>query len=203
MRFHPLALVLCGLSLVASAKDAPEAKTAKAKVKVPSFTMPSLGEVPRAEGLTQKKAPTMSGATRTAAKSPSYEVLEIAHAAGFTAGPNGPQPLGTYMKAVDLKGKPLSTERFSTLVTIRSEQKQGAPIDVAVLDTRGDTVLSATGEFSFVDQQGDPAKGYTTRYQIDWEPSPVRGPGAYKVLVRIGGRPMGTWPLVVQMDPVR
>lgn len=199
---RPLALVLalCVGPLVASA-EAPakaSAREKKPKVKAPSFSLPSFGELPKAEGLTEKKSEVQPSQTKSAAKDPTYAVLEVRHAAGFSGGPTGPQPLGNYLEALDVRGKPLSTERFSTVVTIQSAAKLGAPIDVAVLDTRGDTVLSATGEISFVDQKSD-----TTRYQIDWDPSPVRGPGAYQVLVRIAGRPMGTWPLKVRADPSR
>jgi hypothetical protein len=34
-------------------------------------------------------------------------------------------------------------------------------------------------------------------YMVDWDPTPTRAGGDFKVLIRIGGQVMGTWPLKV------
>lgn len=198
MRSLRLSLPLLAL-LASPLASADEAKAkASAKVKAPSFSLPSFGELPKAEGISEKKTRTETPSIRRAESAPVYEVMEVKHAAGFTPGATGPEPIGNLLEALDVRGKPYETERFSTVLTIRSAQRVGAPIDVAILDTRGDTVMSATGEFTFADTKAD-----TARYQIDWDKSPVRGPGAYQVLVRIAGTPMGTWPLKVRVDPAR
>jgi hypothetical protein len=63
---------------------------------------------------------------------------------------------------------------------------------VVVLDARGDTAMSASGTLSFSGVAGD-----VSEYTVDWEPTVCRGPGAYSVLVRVAGQPLGTWPLTV------
>ena len=40
-------------------------------------------------------------------------------------------------------------------------------------------------------------KGDEVDYVIEWDPVPCRFSGDFQVVVRVGGQPMGTWPLKV------
>ncbi len=84
------------------------------------------------------------------------------------------------------------TERFTTAVRLKSPQRASAPIELALLDPRGDTALSASGEVSFKTVKGDEVD-----YLVDWDPVPLRAGGDFQLLIRIAGQPMGTWPLKI------
>jgi len=192
---RPALLCLC-LSAVALAADPAPAKKKPSNVKVPSFTLPSMGEVPKGEGLQKAKAdapPPGPSATRPA--DATYTVTKVAFAKQFVHGPGGQQPVQPFT-SVALRGSPLTTEKFSSLVKVKCPQKVNAPIELAVLDPRGDTAMSASGELVF--------KGATTdevEYLVDWDPTPARAGGKFQLLVRVGGQPMGSWPLVVEQKP--
>ena len=189
---RPALLCLC-LSAVALAADPAAAKKKPSNVKVPSFTLPNMGEVPKGEGLQKQKAdapPPGPSATRPA--DATYTVTKVAFAKQFVHGPGGQQPVQPFT-SVALRGSPLTTEKFSSLVKVKCPQKINAPIELAVLDPRGDTAMSASGELVF--------KGATTdevEYLVDWDPTPARAGGKFQLLVRIAGQPMGSWPLMVE-----
>jgi hypothetical protein len=139
----PAGLLLC-LSAVALA-GAPVAAKKKPPVKVPSFTLPSMGEVPKADGLQKPKAdapPPGPSATRPA--DAAYSVTKVVFGKQFIHGPGGQQPVQSFT-SVALRGNPLTTEKFSSLVKVKCPQKVNAPIELAVLDPRGDTAMSASG----------------------------------------------------------
>jgi hypothetical protein len=195
---RPALLCLC-LSAVALAADPAPSSSAKKKktdVKVPSFTLPSMGEVPKGEGLQKQKAdapPPGPSATRPA--DATYTVTRVMFAKQFVRGAGGQQPVQPFT-SVALRGSPLTTEKFSSLVKVKCPQKVNAPIELAVLDPRGDTAMSASGELVF--------RGATTdevEYLVDWDPTPARAGGNFQLLVRIAGQPMGSWPLVVEQKP--
>jgi len=196
---RPALLCLC-LSAVALAADpAPSSGATKKKpstVKVPSFTLPSMGEVPKAEGLQKPKADAPPPGPSTARPADvTYTVTKVQFAKQFVHGPGGQQPVQPF-SSVALRGSPLTTEKFSSLVKVKCPQKVNAPIELAVLDPRGDTAMSASGELVF--------KGATTdevEYLVDWDPTPARAGGKFQLLVRVGGQPMGSWPLVVEEKP--
>lgn len=188
MRAAALALAL--LALPAFAGDPPPAKKpAKKKPQAPTFTLPSLGEVPKAEGIRRSTRDVADPSSRTVATDATYKILSITHGKAFTGSPEGAVPVGAPLEQVKIKDDK-HTEKFATVVRVRSPQRQGAEIEVAILDPRGSTALSASGTVSW---RG--AKGDDTEWVVDWDPSPVIGPGAYQVLVRVAGQPMGTWPL--------
>jgi hypothetical protein len=188
---RPLLLAALLLALPYLAQEAKGAK--KDSLGLSGLRMPSLGSVPKAEGLQAPKAAPLPEGTRQSGGPAQYKVVEVVHAAGFVAGEKGPQPMGEPLTQVSLKGKPPTTERFSTLLRVDSTSPSGAPIEVLVLDGRGETVMQSSGRLSF---------GGTTssHFQVDWTPSGLRRGGTYQVLVRVAGEPLGTWPLEVRQQ---
>lgn len=197
MRPFQLFLSLCVVSAVALAGDSAAAKKKKTDLKVPTFTLPNMGEVPKGEGLQKPKEEPMTapGPSTERPADATYKVTKVLFAKQFVHGPGGQQPVQPF-NSVALRGNPLTTEKFSSLVKVKCPQKVNAPIELAVLDPRGDTAMSASGELVF--------KGATTdevEYLVDWDPTPTRAGGNFQLLVRIAGQPMGSWPLLVEQKP--
>ncbi len=122
-----------------------------------------------------------------------YEVVKVTHGKSFMHSPSGATPVGGALESIALTGNPPSTEKFSSVIRVKCPQKMNAPIDVVVLDPRGDTFMSAQGELNF-----RAAKQELVDWTVDWESTPARGGGNFQVLIRIGGQVMGTWPLKVE-----
>jgi hypothetical protein len=171
---------------------APGAAARKAGLDVRQLKLPSLGGVPKAEGVTVPVSGTsaLPEGTRTLVGA-RYSVVGVVHAAAFAPAAAGPRPVGPPLTALALAGQPRQTPRFSTLVRVRSPARAGAGIEVALVDAGGDTVMGTTGTLAF-----GPAE--ETTFQVDWAPTAVRQAGAYQVLVRVAGEPLGTWPLEVR-----
>ena len=162
------------------------ARTVKKK---PAMTVPALGlgglaTIPKGEELGAAGSEGRGSGPSVKSVDERFEVLSVQHAQSGGA--------RTALSQVGASGAPLRTEPFSSRVRVRSAARRTAPIEVVVLDVRGDTVMSASGTLSYSGLQGDAAE-----YTVDWDPTPVRGPGAYSVLVRVAGQPLGTWPLTV------
>lgn len=168
-------------------------KPEKKKAKPPAFTLPSLGEVPKADGATRRTS-TDELSAKAAGSDATYSVVKVSHAKAFGGAANAAVAVSP-LEIVKLRGAPVRTEKFSSVIRVKSPQKVGAPIDVVILDARGDTAMSASGELTYRGAKGDEAE-----WLVDWDPSPVRGPGQYSVLVRIAGQPMGTWPLQIAAE---
>jgi hypothetical protein len=115
------------------------------------------------------------------------------HGKSFIRSPEGAKA-ATPFPQVTVTANPYMTEKFSSVVRVKSPAKKNARIEVAILDQRSDTVMEASGELRF--GTGDEAE-----WQVDWEPSGIRNPGEFQVLVRIGGNPLGTFPLKVALAP--
>jgi hypothetical protein len=191
---HRLPLLLASLVLGAptlAAGGGTGRPADKKKVDLSGLRLPSLGAVPRAEGLEAPKAAPAVQTTRAAAGPARYEVVELVHAAGFSHGPGGPRPMGPPLTAVSLAGRPALTSAFSTLLRVRSTARVGAPVEVVVLDARGETVLRSSGTLVFSGSD-------VTHFLVDWEPTPLERGGPHQVLVRVAGEPLGTWPLEIR-----
>jgi|GEM_PF-3449001 len=161
-------------------------------ISVPTITLPALRDLPKAEGIkspaVEKAAtePTISTATGT------YQVVKLHHARSFLQARVGPLPIGGTLTSVKLSGNPLTIEKFSTAIRVKSPQKINARIEVAIVDFRGDTVMSSAGELRFRAARGDQVD-----YTVDWDPVPWRAAGDLHVVVRVAGQPMGIWPLTL------
>lgn len=153
--------------------------------------IPSFGEIPKAGDL-KKATPDESAESGPSATSTasSYSVVHIIHAKALIRSPSGATAAGPALNVIPLSGKPLSTEKFTTVVRVKSPQKKSAPIEVTISDPRGDSALWANGELSFRGVKGNEAD-----YVVDWDPTPCRSGGEFKLMVKVGGQVLGTWPM--------
>ena len=159
------------------------------KAKAPEISLPSFAEIPKAENL---KPPQVDPDQRPRASETHFSVVKIEHAKSFRSSTSGNLPVGSALAAISLSGSPPSTERFSTLVRVKSHDKVPAPIRVAILDPSGNPAMSADGQLSFRGVKGDEVE-----YLVEWDPTPCRAGGAYQVAVRVAGQELGFWPLRV------
>jgi len=166
-------------------------------VSVPTITLPALRDLPNAEGM--KRPAVEKGASEpTVSNVPAtYRVVKLQHARSFLQARVGPLPVGGTLTSINLSGKPLTTEKFSTAIRVKSPQRVNARIEIAIVDFRGDMVMSSAGELRF---RG--AKGDEVDYTVDWDPVPWRAAGDraagdFQVVVRVAGQPMGLWPLTL------
>lgn len=183
-----LVLASLSLALVAQAAD-PRLKGAK-KESAPKLDLglPTFKAIPKGQKLEKPKD------AAEAQQSPSgtrvdegYTVVRVVHGKAFMRGPDGARP-STPFPHVNVSGNPYTTEKFSSVVRLKSPGKKNTRIEVAILDPRGDTMMEASGELRF--GTSDEAE-----WQVDWDSTGVRNPGEFQVLVRVGGNPLGTFPL--------
>jgi hypothetical protein len=186
MRHLPLLAVALSLSGWAAGSSKP----AKQKFDVPNLGLGNVGgEIPKADDLKKPETGSQDLGLKSSAKDVKYQVVKVEHATDFTGGPHGGKAVGP-LEAVVLSGEPPTLQKFATRVRVKASARVNAPIELVILDARGDTALSGNGEVVF--GQGDEAD-----YLMDWAPVARPSGGDYKVLVRIAGQPMGTWPLKV------
>ncbi len=185
-------LLLAGFFLLSSAAPAQEPKPklkGSKKERAPKIDLglPTFGALPTGDGMKKldEKAPTERSSPTSV---PAYGVVSVQHGKGFVPTPTGSKPSLPFL-AVTASGSPLVTEKFSTVVRVRSSELRSASIEVLVLDPRGDTVMDANGELAF--------KADETEWSVDWAPTAIRAPGAFEVVVRVGGQPLGTFPLTI------
>ena len=188
-------VVLCIASL-ALAADKPKAKAggkgAGPKLDLGLGPTTPMGGLPM-DKLEKPKEATADQQTRTSAASEPYTVLAVLHGKSFAKGPKGSAPAAPFPGLV-VAGDPPTSERFSTVVRLRSPEKRNTSVEVAVLDVRGDTVMEASGQILFGNAE-------EAEWSVDWQPSWVKRKGPLQVLVRVGGNPLGTWPLPVVDAP--
>lgn len=157
----------------------------------------NLGNVPSAHGIEAPKEKAADGPKATPAHA-EYTVVRVVHGKGFLRTPDGAKPSAPY-DSVATDGDPPTTEKFSSVVRVKCTQKVNAPIELAVLDARGDTLMEAKGEIVF---RG--VKESEVDYTVDWDRTQlIRGPGDYQVLVRVAGTPLGTFPLKIAPPPAK
>ena len=132
----------------------------------------SLADEPKLKGSKKEGAPKLDLGLPKFGEIPKDQKLESAKSK--TDEQNGPST-------------PKVDEGYS-VVRVKSPGKKGSSIDVVILDQRGDTVMEASGQLRF-------GNGVEAEWQVDWEPTAIRNPGDFQVLVRVGGNPMGTFPL--------
>lgn len=192
---------LCGtavlLSSAAGLAASPGSKTAKASAPTtaPKLEIPKLSPIPKADGAVATQPVAAQETLKTAGASAQYSVVSVHH---LKRGDSGNAPLSE----IAISGSPPSTPLFRSVIRVKCSQKMGAPIEVVVLDPRSDTVMTASGQFHFATgKKGKGAGDYETEYTVDWEPTPWPRGGAFRLLVRVAGQPMGTWPLTVKGLP--
>ncbi|MFO0600473.1 MAG: hypothetical protein U0228_34510 [Myxococcaceae bacterium] len=183
-------LVVTSLCCLTSLADEPKLKGSK-KEGAPKLDLglPKFGEIPKDQKLESAKSKTdEQNGPSTPKVDEGYSVVRVVHGKSFIRAPDGAKSATPYNQVTVTPGNPWQTEKFSTVVRVKSPGKKGSSIDVVILDQRGDTVMEASGQLRF-------GNGVEAEWQVDWEPTAIRNPGDFQVLVRVGGNPMGTFPL--------
>lgn len=185
-----VSLALAGTSLAADPQMKGTRKDAAPKL---NLDLPDFGALPTGTKLESSKPKSERLETRKSTLDEGYSVVRVVNGKAFLRGPEGAKSTAPFTQ-VTLTGN--TTEKFSTVVRVKSPARRSARIEVLVLDFRGDTVMEASGELVF--RGGD-----ETEWTVDWEPTGVRGPGEFQVLVRVGGNPLGTFPVKFAEAPAR
>lgn len=185
------AIALLSLPGAAADKKTPAKDPAKKPtVKLDGmFNMP--GEALPSEKLETKKE-KLGDAPKESVGNATYDVVKIQHAQQFMRSPNGATAKGGELTEIALTGNPPTTQEFSSIIRVKSKARNNVPIEVAIVDPRGDTVMSSSGTVVFFGSKQDEID-----YQIDWASTALRAGGEYKVLVRLANEVKGTWPLKV------
>jgi hypothetical protein len=156
----------------------------------------SFNALPTGEGMEKPKEKSAQSVPTTTTADAQYSVVRVLHGKTFLRTAEGAKSSAPY-EQVATDGDPPTTEKFSTVVRVRCTQKLNAPIDVVILDPRSDTLMEASGQIFFRGQ-----KEMEVDYTVDWERTQLpRGPGAYQVMIRVAGQPMGTFPLKIAEPP--
>lgn len=189
------AAVVLSLSFSALAEEPKKLKGSK-KETAPKLDlgMPKFGDIPKDQKLESAKGidNTQQGPTGAKAED-GYKVVSVIHGKAFIRAAGGSRPSAPYPQVNVTASNPYSTEKFSSIVRVKSPGKKNTSVELVILDTRGDTVMDANGQLRF------PTNSDETEWQVDWEPSGIRAPGEFQVLVRVGGNPLGTFPLKVAL----
>lgn len=178
------------LALVSFAAD-PKLKGSK-KEAAPKLDLglPTFNAIPKDQKLEKPKDPEAAQTAPSGTRiDDGYTVVRVVHGKGFMRSPDGAKPSAPFPQ-VTASGNPLLTEKFSSVIRVKSPGKKNTRIEVAILDQRSDTVMEASGELRF-------GNGEEAEWQVDWDSTGIRNPGEFQVLVRIGGNPLGTFPLKV------
>ena len=154
------------------------------------LSLPSFDGIPKDQKLETAKPKDNKDAPSTPKVDEGYTVVRIVTGKSFTRSPEGAKASAPYPAVALTSSNPNVTEAFSSVIRVKSPAKKNARIEVAVLDQRADTVMEASGELRFT--SGDEAE-----WQVDWEPTQIRTPGDFQYLVRVGGNPLGTFPLKI------
>lgn len=196
VRLIAAVMILIGCHALASVPkskaDGGSAKGNKLDLGLPK----SFNALPSGENMEKPKEKAAQQAPTTPSASAEYTVVRVIHGKSFLRTAEGAKA-ATPFEQVPTEGNPPTTEKFSTVIRVRCTQKTNAPIDVVILDPRNDTLMEASGEIFFRGQ-----KEMEVDYTVDWERTQLpRGPGAYQVLVRVAGAPLGTFPLKIADPP--
>ncbi len=155
------------------------------------LSLPQFGELPKDQKLESARPKAETAPLQAIGVDERYTVTSVFHAKYFLPGPVGARTTGaSLLSQISIGTSPYATEKFSTVVRVKSLARRNGRIDVAVLDSKGDTVMEASGELRF-------GKTDETEWQVDWEPSGVKNADDLQVLVRVAGSPAGTFPLKV------
>jgi hypothetical protein len=192
-----LTVPLLGSLLAREARAEDKKLVVKKKASAPKLDLglPEFKEMAKDVKLEKAKAAEMQEGPSLRSDE-GYTVVRVVHGKSFINTPEGAKAAAPFPQ-VSLSGPPLTTEKFSSSVRVKSMARRNARIEVAVLDPRGDTVMEAAGELVFNPKE----KGDETEWTVEWAPTGVRAAGEYQVLVRIGGNPLGTFPIKFAETP--
>lgn len=183
-------VALCALVVVAATityAEEPKRLVGTRKDTAPKVDLglPAFKELPKDVKLEKAKAAEGQQGPRA---DEGYTILRVAHGrGGADAG----------VETLQLGSNPLTTPKFTSSVRVKAPSRRNARIDVAVLDPRGDAVMEASGELVFNPKD----KTDETEWIVEWSPTTVRAAGEFSVSVRIGGNPMGAFPIKFAETP--
>jgi len=143
-------------------------------------------DIPKGDNLAKPKEKKQQVGSSQAATDVTWTVVKVQHGKTFMRGPGG-AVASPYEVAGS--GSPFTTEKFTTVVRVKCPQKVDASIELAVLDARDNALMEGSGRLYFRGEKTD-----ETDYALDWDPTPFRGPGEYRLLVKIAGNVTGTYP---------
>lgn len=192
-----LSVAVLGLSLAVPAragdtKDSAAKPPAKGKSKTSLLgAMPALDGLPSGNGMIAPKAEKLGTDPKSTGATGTYQVVRIQHAKAFQRSGGTTLPV-LPMEEIPVTGNPPTSEKFTTVLRIKCPERTSAPIDVVILDARGDTAMSASGKLAFSSTGGEEGE-----FTVDWDPTPIRAGGQFSMLVRVAGQPLGTFPLKV------
>lgn len=193
--FRPLLVVAASLAFFSAAQENPPKKlVGTKKVSAPKLDLPTFTDLPKDQQLQKPKTDPEQTAPSSARADESYTVVKVQHARSFLRSPDGAKPTAPFSQVNLVGPPPLTSEKFSSIIRVKSPAKRSAHIEVAILDTRGDTLMEADGELSF--RTSD-----ETEWSVDWSPTTMRTAGEFQVLVRIAGNPIGTYPIKFAETP--
>lgn len=198
MRLTTGLLILTGTcALAAASKHKPDAGSASS----PKFDLglpKNYAPLPSAEKVENPKEKLAQQTPSTPSTTAEFSLVRVAHGQVLLHTPEGSKPAAP-LEQVSSEGDPPVTEKFSTVVRVRSTQPTNALINVVVLDPRQDILMEAAGEIFFRTQ-----KNLEADYLVDWERTRLpRGAGTYQVLVKVAGAPVGTFPLKFAGPPLK
>ncbi len=185
--------VLLTIVFLASAQqgraEEPKKLTGTKKTQAPKLdlSLPTFEQLPSNEGLRNPAAQTPTTSTVHTEPGEGYSLVALTHAKSFVGTAQGLKPAAP-LSHVEVSGRPLTTEPFSTVVRVRSPARHSASVEVAILDLRENTAMEAKGQLVF--KNSDEAE-----WAIDWAPTGVRSGGEFQVQVRVGGLIIATAPL--------
>ncbi len=183
------------LSLTALAEEKKLVGTKKEGAPKLDLGLPTFKEVPKDQQL-RKAGPAAEQNAPSAHGDESYTVVRVVHGKSFTRTPEGSKPTTPFTQ-VTLSGNPLVSEKFSTVVRIKSPTRRSTRIALAILDARGESIMEAPqGELGFGKTGGDEAE-----WSVDWDSSPIRAAGDYQLQVSVGGAVLGTFPIKFAETP--
>ena len=173
-------LALCALLLLGADK----------KPKLDLGLKVETGNIPKGDEMAAPKEKKQKNESTQAPVDVSWTVVKVQHGKSFMRGPNGAQASSAY--EVTGSGNPFTTEKFTTVVRVKCPQKVNAPIELAVLDSRGNSMMEGSGTVYFRGEKTDESD-----YTLDWDPTPLRGPGEYQLMVKVAGNIIGTFPFKI------
>ncbi len=153
--------------------------------------VPAFDSTPPKGTSLQKVTEPVTPAAPTASSETPYTVTAVTYAKSFTRSASGTKPNGALLTSVLASGSPLTTEKFASLIRVKTTTKRGSIIEVKVLDGRGDTVMIAEGQLAF---QGSDEIDWT----VDWDPTVIRAPGDFALHIRIASQAPVQFPLKVE-----
>lgn len=187
MRMHSQ-LTMLAVLVVATHTWADGAKTLKGSKTQTApkidLGLPQFNAIPKADDL--KKAGPAQDPQQKPSDAVVVEKASVLSVTHTRPGKGGPAPIAS----LTASGNPLTTDKFSSVVKVKSPGKRGMGIDVEILDPRGQQVMQANGSLNFHGSD-------ETEWHVDWDSTSIRAAGDFQVKVTIGGDVSATFPLKV------